>query len=115
MEASTESQRGEDKDEQRDGENEEQKEQRSESNGSGNNSGSGRRDGFSASQLAATERPVAGQIRLIARAARSASVHDWSPARPSKRRPRMSSPLQSPTRRSVFPFCSGARTSQAST
>ena len=29
-----------------------------------------------ASQLAATERPVAGQIRVIARAARSASVHD---------------------------------------
>ena len=85
------------------------------SNGSGNNSGSGRRNGFSASQLAATDRPVAGQIRLLARAARSASVHAWSPARPSKRRPATFRPLQSPTRRSVFPFCSGARTSHAST
>ena len=85
------------------------------SKGSGNNAGSGRKNGFSASQLAATERPVAGQIRFIARAVRSTSVHVWSPARPSKCRSWMSRPLQSPTRRSVFPFCSGARTSQAST
>ena len=39
----------------------------------------------------------------------------WSPARPSKCRSWTSRPLQSPTRRSVLPFCSGERTSQAST
>ena len=36
------------------------------SNGSGKSSGSGRKNGFSASQVAATDRPVTGQIRFSA-------------------------------------------------